>query len=117
MDVQRSQLFQNLQVLKLPNFGHPPYVLTEIVVSEADSDTEDDTIEEVMKTPENNKVTVEATEKVVEKTAIEDMESDESKELTCDKCAFVGKTLAGLKTHQTTKHKNYSGRKSLFTII
>ena len=70
-----------------------------------------------MKTPEKNKVTDEATEKVVEKAAIEDMESDESKELTCNKCAFVGKTLAGLKTHQTTKHKNYSGRKSLFTII
>ena len=90
---------------------------TEIVVSEADSDTEDDTIEEVMKTPEKNKVTDEATEKVVEKAAIEDTESDENKELACDKCAFVGKTLAGLKTHQTTKHKNHSGRKSLFTII
>ena len=65
----------------------------------------------------NSNVTSEATEKVGEKNVIEEIESDVNEELACDKCAFVGKLLAGLKNHQSTKHKKHRGGKFLFTII
>ena len=34
---------------------------------------------------------------------------EENQEYKCDKCKFIGKTEAGLKTHKTVKH----GRKSV----
>ena len=60
---------------------------------------------------------VEDAEKVKTTSEIEDSESNEEEELACKKCAFVGKTSAGLKTHETTKHRNHKGGKSLFTIV
>ena len=32
-----------------------------------------------------------------------------SQGLQCDKCKFIGKTDAGLKTHKTVKHRRKSG--------
>ena len=87
-----------------------PNLAAEEAVS--DSDVEDNITEEVIE--KDQTTNVKATEKVNE---IEDTEIVEEKELGCDKCAFVGKTSAGLKTHQTTVHRKHRGGKSLFTII
>ena len=77
-----------------------------------DSDVEDNITEEVI---EKDKTTnVKATEKVSE---IEETDIVEEKELGCDKFAFVGKASAGLKTHQTTKHRKHTSGKSLFAIV
>ena len=63
-----------------------------------DSDVEDNITEEVI---EKDKTTnVKATEKVSE---IEETDIVEEEELGCDKCAFRGKTLAGLK-HTPNDH-------------
>ena len=57
------------------------------------------------------------TEEAIEKH--EDTKNSEEEQLSCDKCAFVGKTLAGLKTHKTKLHKNTpaNAKKSMFTMI
>ena len=92
-----------------------PNLAAEILVS--DSDLEDNITEEVIEKDQPKNVSIETTEKEKESNEIEDIENVTEKELACDKCAFRGRTSAGLKTHQTTKHRNHRGGKSMFTII
>ena len=96
--------------------ANPIEAAEEVVIENGNDSIQEDTTEEVIKKKiktKRKKVTEEAIEKD------EDTENSEEEQLSCDKCAFVGKTLAGLKTHKTKLHKNTpaNAKKSMFTMI
>ena len=80
-----------------------PETTAELVVSDEEL-VEEDT-EEVINEARTRKVTDEAStsKKASEQEEITDIEIS-VEDNSCDRCDFVGKTAAGLKTHKTTKH-------------
>ena len=50
------------------------------------------------------------TEDENEETEDENKETEPTREFSCDKCAFIGKSESGLKRHKTIKHKVKCGK-------